>query len=73
MVNTLFTAVSIDANQITSKGTALHLACKNQNKEMVKYLLFMNADPGIKNNEGELPYELCPNNSAIQEAIKEFY
>ena len=33
----------------------------------------MNADPGIKNNEGELPYELCPNNSAIQEAIKEFY
>ena len=36
-----------DVNKITSKGTALHLACKCKNKEIIALILSKNPDIGF--------------------------
>jgi ankyrin repeat protein len=39
----------IRVNDITNKGTALHIACKNVDMDFVKLLLDNNADPQYVN------------------------
>jgi len=48
-------------NRLNTHGTALHLACKNNNLEAVNILFRYEANPTLKNKEGKLPIDLCTN------------
>jgi ankyrin repeat protein len=48
-----------DPNQLTSRGTALHLAAINEDGKCLELLLQHEADPEIQNVEGKRPVDLC--------------
>ncbi|KRX00795.1 Protein kinase-like domain [Pseudocohnilembus persalinus] len=55
-------------NQVTSRDTALHQACKVQSLEIVKLLMEHDADPDILNDKAESPIDLCQDKE-VQEKI----
>jgi len=60
-------------NQVTAKGTALHIAAKNGKAEMVSLLLERKADVTIKDEQDVLPLEVASNDKVkgmIQVAIQ---
>jgi len=56
----------VDINQITSKGTALHIAAKNARPEMVTLLLENKADPGLRDEQNALPLDVASNDKIIE-------
>ena len=42
-------------NKIFNGNNAIHIACKNNDSSVLKYLLKLKLDPNSKNNEGETP------------------
>ena len=65
-----------DPNEKTSDGdTALHLACNADNLKIVKYMLDrdVNCDPNniIRNEYGQMPFELTYRSDIIKEFIKQ--
>ena len=57
-----------DINQINKQGqTALHLACKLGNKNIIKLLIDKGANTKIKDNEGKKPFDLLPKSKKKEE------
>ncbi len=54
----LLNDLNIRINEITKKGTALHIACKNLDMDFVKLLLDNNADPQYENVNNFLEPEI---------------
>ncbi|XP_068114378.1 ankyrin repeat domain-containing protein 22 isoform X2 [Hyperolius riggenbachi] len=50
----------VDVNAVDDSGdTALHYACKMKSQAIVQMLLQANADPSIKNKEGESSFDIA--------------
>jgi ankyrin repeat protein len=50
---------SINLNLVTSRGSPLHMAAKEGNKEQLIMLLDKDVDIHIKDNNGKLPIDIC--------------
>lgn len=60
-------ATFLPAQALTSAGdTPLHMAAYHGRKWAVKTLLYLGANPNLRNNEGKLPYQV-----ARQEDVRE--
>lgn len=51
----------VDVNQLTPRGTALHLAVANEDRVCLEMLLRHEADIDLLNNEGKNPLQICKN------------
>jgi ankyrin repeat protein len=49
----------LDVNQVTKRGTALHLAVINEDKKCLEILLKNDADISTPNMEGQTSLEIC--------------
>jgi hypothetical protein len=58
-----------DPNIVIESGTALHFALMNENSMILLYLLLKNgANPFLKDDEDDTPYDMAVNDNLIQEA-----
>jgi ankyrin repeat protein len=57
-VKSLLDFPGIDVNKLTTRGTALHIACKMGSQGMVRLLIARKADPYMKNLEGQNSYQV---------------
>ena len=58
-----------DPNIVTEGGTALHFAIMNENSMILLYLLLKSgANPFLKDDEDDTPYDMAVNDNLIQEA-----
>lgn len=70
-MNILLESKDLDINKITSRGSALHLACRYGFKDIVERLLEAGADPSLEDNEGNFAI-LLTNNLEILELIPKY-
>jgi len=56
---------ALNINELSTRGTALHIAAREGRIQMVSLLIKNGADPCVKTKEGELPYDM-----AVNEKIK---
>ena len=54
-----------DINQVTDKGTALHVACIYQREEIGRYLLEHGADPRAKDRYGQMPIDVADDEKMV--------
>ena len=50
---------NLNLNLVTSKGSALHMAAKEANKDALLMLLDKEVDIHIKDNHGKTPFDVC--------------
>mmetsp|Transcript_34218 Transcript_34218/g.57458 ORF Transcript_34218/g.57458 Transcript_34218/m.57458 type:complete len:895 (-) Transcript_34218:258-2942(-) len=60
----------VDAPGGTDGCTALHLACRTDQPDVAKLLLFLGADPSIKDVRGRTPLHYCPESSKCIPLLK---
>ena len=60
-----------DINEITDKGTALHVACIYNRLEIGRFLLENGANPRAKNQFGQMPIDIADNKQMV-ELLREF-
>ena len=65
-VEILLSKELIDVNYVGPIGTALHIACKKNNKYIISLLLSKNADVTIKDNKNKIALEYTHNTKIIK-------
>ena len=70
-VEMLVSKPDINIDCITSKGSALHMACIAGRTKVVKLLLDFKANPNLEDKEGKIPLE-CTNKTSILELIPRY-
>ena len=70
-VEKLINQPGINLNLVTVKGSPLHLAAKEGNKEIIMQLLDKDVDINIKDNHGKTVLDLC-SDSECRELLKKY-
>ena len=55
-----------DINELTDKGTALHVACIYERHEIARYLLENGANPKAKDKYGQMPIDLADDEQMVK-------
>ena len=60
-----------DINEVTNRGTALHVACIYKRTEIARYLLENGANPQAKDQHGQLPIDVADDETMVA-LLREF-